>query len=141
MGAEMDCPVFLSIVSGEREDDLTAAESQAFEAHLDACATCREAVARAEEDLQRLSVLAEPPAVAAAAWSRIDDAVRAQARTKPGRENPFSEAFEAPKAAAILPLMPAMPVTRERRDPARRSGFGLALAAGIALVIGIFAFS
>jgi len=61
MSTAMDCPVFLSIVSGEREDDLTPEESIAFETHLDSCSSCREAVARAEEDLERLSVLADPP--------------------------------------------------------------------------------
>jgi anti-sigma factor RsiW len=123
MSAALDCPFFLSIVSGEREADLTPAESIAFESHLDACASCREAVARAEDDLDRLALLAEPPIVPEAAWARVDEAVRAQARTKPGREEP----------APVIRLAPAL--------PPRRGGLGLAVAAGLALVIGVFALS
>src|SRR5579871_342759 len=104
----MDCTEFLTIVAGEREDDLTAMESNAFEAHLESCGACRESVARAEEDLERLAHLADPPPLAAGAWARVDEAVRVQARGKPGREDPFAT---EPARTTTAVLAPAMPVT------------------------------
>jgi anti-sigma factor RsiW len=113
----MDCAEVLLIVAGERDEDLTLAESDAFEAHIDGCASCREGVARAEEDLERLSSLADPPLVAASAWARVDAAIRAL-------------------PARVVP--PAVPVVR----PVAASGLGyrrpiLAYAAcGAALLLG-----
>lgn len=111
----MDCSEVLTIVAGEREDDLSLAESETFEAHLESCAPCRESVARAEEDLERLSALADPPLVAASAWMRVDAVVRDEARRKPGREDPFGPdpALEPP-APARLVVPPAMPVRTPR---------------------------
>src|SRR5580692_8456212 len=101
----MDCTEFQSIVAGERTEDLSSLESDAFEAHLDVCAACREAVGHAEEDLERLAQLADPPPLAANAWTRVDAAVRLESRKRPGRENPFT--IETAVAAAVL--VPAMP--------------------------------
>ena len=79
-GDAMDCSKFQAIVAGEREDDLSSAESEGFEAHLESCVPCRESVSRAEEDLERLASLADPPLVAASAWARVDEAVRVELR-------------------------------------------------------------
>jgi hypothetical protein len=132
----MDCTEFQTIVAGEREEDLSVAEAQGFESHMDACAVCREAVSRAEEDLERLGQLADPPLVAASAWSRVDDAVRAEARNRPGRENPFAPL--APEAPAVL--APAMPVTLARGGAEIRSKPLLAFVACVAaaVVVGVF---
>src|SRR5581483_6670995 len=130
----MDCTEFLTIVAGEREDDLSLAESQAFESHLETCGACREMVSRAEEDLERLGQLADPPLVPASAWTKVDEAVRLQARQKPGREDPF-----APHQPA--PVAPAMPVTLARGAlPAARSKPFLAVAAFAAAVAIVVAF-
>ncbi len=75
----MDCTTIQAILSGQVEDDLGAAESQAFEAHLRACDACREALAQAEGDLEPLVEHMEPPALPAAAWDRVTQAVRSEA--------------------------------------------------------------
>jgi len=137
----MDCSEFLSIVAGEREDDLSSAESDAFEAHLEGCASCGESVARAEEDLERLVQIADPPP--ARAWARVDVAVREQARRRPGREQPFSPgpvlalpALELPAPAAPPPIArPALVAS-----PASRSRTILALAAVAAAIAIILSF-
>ncbi len=118
----MECTEFQAIVAGEREEDLSTTDSLGFESHLDSCASCREAVSRAEEDLERLGQIADPPLVSSSAWMRVDEAVRAEAKKKPGREDPFGPLVDerAPVAPA---LVPAMPVT-------------LAPARGAAAVVG-----
>lgn len=149
----MDCTEFQAIVAGEREEDLSQAESLGFETHLDGCATCREAVSRAEEDLERLQQLADPPPVSASAWLRVDEAVRVEARKKPGREDPFAPlvlVLEAAAAVAAPPelhrgaltgrpelVQPAMPVTLASRaaSPAQRGRPLLAFVACAAAAV------
>lgn len=75
----MDCTTFQAILSGQVEDDLGPAESQALEAHLRACDPCRDALAHAEDELAPLVERMEPPEVPAAAWDRVTRAVRAEA--------------------------------------------------------------
>jgi hypothetical protein len=136
----MDCTEFQSIVAGEREEDLSALESSGFEAHLESCGACRESVARAEEDLERLAHLADPPPLAAGAWARVDEAVRAQARGRPGREDPFAV---EPARTQTAVLAPAMPVTLRSpaAQPVRRRRPLVALVAVAAGLVLMFAFS
>lgn len=73
----MDCTTLQAILTGQVEDDLGAAESQAFEAHLRACDACREVLAQAEGELEPLVEHMEPPVLPAAAWERVTQAVKA----------------------------------------------------------------
>ncbi len=135
----MDCSEFQAIVAGERADDLSSAESEGFEAHLESCVPCRESVSRAEEDLERLSALADPPLLAASVWARVDEAVRLQARKRPGREQPFSV---GPLEEAPVPVAtsPAMPVTLARPALVRGSPVKLAFVAMAAALVMMFTF-
>lgn len=76
---DMDCTTLQAILSGERADDLDAAESQAFEVHLRACEPCRDVLARGEDELAPLAERMEPPALPEAAWDRVTRAVKAEA--------------------------------------------------------------
>jgi len=142
----MECADFQMIVAGEREDDLSPAESAAFEEHLEACESCRESVLRAEEDLDRLALLAEPPVLANAAWARVDEAVRAETKKKPGREDPFAVIVTVTASSAEVvppismpepkPLVPADP--RSALERGRKSRIGLVLACAASLLVAIF---
>ena len=135
----MDCSEFQAIVAGEREDDLSSAESEGFEAHLESCVPCRESVSRAEEDLERLSALADPPLVAASVWARVDEAVRVQARKRPGREQPFSVG-PLEEAPVLVAMSPAMPVTLARPALGRGSPAKLAFVAMAAALVMVVTF-
>lgn len=74
----MDCAALKQIFAGDRLEDLTPAESTAFEAHLDACAACRESLAEAEGELDDLASQWAPPEGAELAWARVGRAVEAQ---------------------------------------------------------------
>ncbi len=77
--SSVDCAIVASILAGEREEDLDEATATSFEAHLDACPRCRDALAGAEEGLAPLAARLEPPDLPDAAWARVDAAVRAEA--------------------------------------------------------------
>lgn len=74
----MDCKTLTTIFAGERADDLSAAESQAFEQHLDACAPCRERLAGAERTLDDLAAQWEPPQPSELEWARVTRDLRAE---------------------------------------------------------------
>lgn len=153
MSHRWECADVHAVLAGEREDDLTSDESRALEAHLEACAACRDGLSRVEDDLDRLSSLVEAPAVPDAGWARVDEAVRAEARRAPGREDlqaPLEPLEAAPAAAAsravatpARPLVPAQPqaaLAHARRS--RRTGFRLSFAVAlVALTFCTFALS
>jgi hypothetical protein len=78
----MDCKSLQAILAGERADDLSTTESEAFDRHLEACAPCRDSLARAEDELEALADRMEPPSIAPAAWDKVTRAVKAEA-TRP----------------------------------------------------------
>lgn len=96
----MDCTSLQAILSGEREDDLAADESQAFEAHLRACDPCRDALARIEGELEPLVERFAPPELPAAQWERVTRAVKAEA-ARPALTVHAGGASRAPRALAI----------------------------------------
>lgn len=75
----MDCKSLQAILGGERADDLSTPESEAFDRHLDACAPCRDFLARAEDELDALADRLEPPQVSPAAWEKVNRTVKAEA--------------------------------------------------------------
>lgn len=97
----MDCSSLQAILSGEREADLTAAESQAFDAHLRACDACRDALARVEGELEPLVERFAPPELPAAAWERVTQAVKAEAARPSLTVHAGGGASRAPRALAI----------------------------------------
>lgn len=99
----MDCTTLQAILSGQVEDDLGAAESQAFEAHLRACDGCREALAQAEGELESLVERMEPPTLPAPAWDRVTQAVKAEAARPAWVVHPGGDTAGArfPRAVAI----------------------------------------
>jgi hypothetical protein len=75
----MDCTTLQAIFSGDHADDLDPAAGDAFEQHLRACDRCRDALARAEGDLEPVVQLLEPPALPPEAWGRVTQKVKAEA--------------------------------------------------------------
>ncbi len=96
----MDCTNLQAILSGEREDDLSPAESQAFDAHLRACDPCRDALARVEGELEPLVERCAPPELSAAQWDRVTRAVKAEVG-KPALTVHAGGATRAPRWLAI----------------------------------------
>jgi hypothetical protein len=96
----MDCTSLQAILSGEREDDLGPAESQAFDAHLRACDACRDALARVEGELEPLVDRFAPPELPAAQWDRVTRAVKAEA-ARPALTVHAGGVSRAPRALAI----------------------------------------
>jgi len=96
----MDCTSLQAILSGEREDDLSPAESQAFDVHLRACDPCRDALARVEGELEPLVERFAPPELPAAAWDRVTRVVKAEA-ARPALTVHAGGATRAPRALAI----------------------------------------
>src|SRR5581483_3489866 len=110
--ASMDCRQFQSIIEGEREGDLSAAEARAFETHLDGCASCLAAVARAEHDLERLAAVLAPPTLPATAWASVDAAIGAALR--PASESAPAQSAPAPAPVAAPAPTPATPLAAPR---------------------------
>ncbi len=75
----MDCRTLTEIFAGERADDLTEAESAAFESHLEGCLACRERLAHAEDELAPLARW-EPDEPR---WERADRAIAAELAAPP----------------------------------------------------------
>jgi hypothetical protein len=100
----MDCATFTLIVTGERSTDLSHDESAAFDAHLDACARCRDALAHAEDELQPLVDRMAPPELPAAQWARVDAAIKAEAAKGVPRERRAMPLFIAIAAAILFTL-------------------------------------
>lgn len=73
----MDCRTVNELLAGERGDDLTEAESSAFESHLEDCAPCRDRLAAAEDELAPLAAW-EPDEPSAEKWQRVTEGVRAE---------------------------------------------------------------
>lgn len=78
----MDCRTVNELLAGERGDDLTEAESSAFESHLEDCAACRDRLAAAEDELAPLAAW-EPDEPSAEQWRRVTDGVRAELLAAP----------------------------------------------------------
>lgn len=100
----MDCATFTLIVTGERSTDLSRDESAAFDAHLDACAKCRDALAHAEDELQPLVERMTPPELPAEQWARVHAAVKAEAALGVPRERRAIPLYVAIAAAVLFTL-------------------------------------
>jgi len=105
----MDCATLHRIFAGERGEDLGEPESAAFDAHLEACASCRDALAGAEDELAPLVDRFEPPPVPDAGWARVTAAVQAELRAAPvtsleaaRRRRPTFPLWLAAAAAVLL---------------------------------------
>lgn len=97
----MDCTSLQAILSGEREEDLAPAESQAFDVHLRACDACRDALARVEGELEPLVERFAPPEVSAAQWERVTRTVKAETARPALMVHAGGGATRAPRALAI----------------------------------------
>ena len=98
----MDCAALKHIFAGDRQEDLTPAEAVAFEAHLDACAACREGLADAEGQLDALAGDWAPPEPDDAAWARVTRAVETQAARGVARGRPSGAPALLAAAAGLL---------------------------------------
>lgn len=80
----MDCKTLAEIFAGDRGDDLSEAESVAFEEHLNGCAHCLDVLAKAEEELAPLADW-EAPEPTEAQWNAVGTAVRKELDSPRGR--------------------------------------------------------
>lgn len=74
---------FSAILAGEREDDLSEAEAEAFAAFLETERGC-ELLEQAEADLAPLADSFRPIQPSEAAWSRVDSAIAGELATSSG---------------------------------------------------------
>jgi hypothetical protein len=162
----MDCAEFKSIVAGEREDDLSPAESRAFEEHLAKCSSCRAAVTGAEADLDRLAAnfaernqaslrraavtnssqgFGQPPVLPEGAWASVDAAIAAEiwGRAVPAAPKANPVPLALPTLAAPVPAAPVAP-TLVPAEPFRprmvaRTNRGRPTGFGLAIVAALAA--
>jgi len=81
----MDLETFKSILAGERADDLSPVEADAFEHLLRTSQAARDALAAAEDELAPLANRFDPIEPTPQQWGRVDAAIREEAARSAGR--------------------------------------------------------
>lgn len=136
------CDLARSILRGDREQDLSTAESAELEAHLASCPACAEELSRAEAEVRALA----PIRVPAHDWSRVDADLRAAlASSRAGNEDPFHDAAPPPIAPAVVAIVssrgPEAAIIKDEswrfRSRARGPGALIVFAAAAAVLAAI----
>jgi hypothetical protein len=136
----MSCELTRAILRGDREQDLSPAESADLEAHLASCAACARELEAAEVMVR---ALAAP--VPAHDWSRVDAGLVAGLEAaRPGGEDPFESApaIVTPIAVVASVARPAAPIIIKDaswrfRSRSRGPGALLVIAAAAAVLAAI----
>jgi hypothetical protein len=78
----MDCTQLETIFAGDREEDLSDAESTAFEAHLSDCSKCLERLAEAEDAVASLPEWS-PPEPSEIQWAAVEAGIKVKIEPPP----------------------------------------------------------